>query len=691
MRPLPTSLLGAVAASALTGVAAAQTAPQMAPQAAPQPQEIAVDDIIVTGAPYGVTRRATTLAIEVLDETELATAPPSTLGDVLNGLPGVRTTAFAAGASRPVIRGMAGPRVLVLSNGVGLIDASGLSPDHQVAADPADASRIEVLRGPSTLAYGGTAIGGVVNVIDDRIASVAPDGGIEGRVGVQSTSVDNGWAASAGVSAAAGPFMVSLEGQRREAGDYAIPRPAESRRQLESEGEALETLEGGDLENSFSNVSVYGGGLSWIGSDGFIGVSMRRTESAYGVPGHEHHEDEEEHEDEDHDHEEEGVVTIGLEQTRYDVRGEWGLNVGPFERVRFSGGYADYEHTEFEGDEVGTQFLSDGWEGRVELVQANVNGWQGAVGGQVLRRNFNAIGDEAYVPQTRITEAGAFVLQRLDRGQFGVEGGLRFDHRNLDSLVGDRSFENVSASLGLFYRPNRDWFLGLSVASSGRGPTEAELFADGAHAATRAYEVGDPDLGSERVNSIEGTLHFDHGPFSTDLHLYHARYDGFIDLAPTGADEDGLPVFNYVQTDATFTGFEVETAWRLWDEGERRSLSLEAAGDYVRGETDLGPPARIPPWSATARVVMQLDAWTGRVELREVGEQDRTAEFELPTDGYRTLNAFLAWSPDPEGGLMLYAEARNLNDAEIREHASFLKDLAPSPGRNLRIGAVYRG
>ncbi len=637
-----------------------------------------LDDIIVTGAPYGVTRRATTLAVEVLDETELATAPPSTLGDVLNGLPGVRTTAFAAGASRPVIRGLAGPRVLVLSNGVGLIDASGLSPDHQVAADPADASRIEVLRGPSTLAYGGTAIGGVVNVIDDRIASVAPEGGLDGRIGIQSTGVDDGWAASADLSAAVGPLVVSLEGQRREAGDYAIPRPAESRHLLEAEGETLTTLEGSDLENSFSNVSVYGGGLSWIGADGFVGLSVRRTESDYGVPGHAH---------EGHD---DAAVTIGLQQTRYDLRGEWSVDLGPFERIRASGGYADYQHTEFEGEEVGTRFLSDGWEGRVELVQANIDGWQGAIGAQMLRRDFDAVGDEAYVPRTRIAEAGAFVLQRLDRGRLGFEGGLRFDHRNLDSLVAERDFQNVSASLGVFYRPGPSWFVGLSLASSGRGPTEAELFADGPHAATRAYEIGDPDLGSERANSVEGTLHVDLGPVSTDLHLYHARYDGFIDLAPTGGEADDLPVFAYVQTDARFTGFEVQAAWRLWDEGDRRSLRLEAAGDYVRGDTDLGPPARIPPWSATARAVMQHDAWTGRLELREVGVQDRLAAFELPTDGYRTLNAFLAWSPDPEGGLLVYVEGRNLNDAEVREHASFLKDLAPSPGRNLRLGVVYR-
>lgn len=655
------------------------------PAVARDPQEEAdLGEVLVTGAPHGVSRRATILATEVLDEAALETAPPATLGDVLNGLPGVRSTSFSAGASRPVIRGLAGPRVLVLSNGLGLIDASGLSPDHQVAADPADASRIEVLRGPSTLAYGGTAIGGVVNVIDDRIRDAAPEGGLEGRIGVQSTSVDDGWAASGGLAAALGSFVVTLEGQRREAADYRIPAPAESRRLLEAEGEPIGALESGVLENSFSNVSVAGGGLSWIGSEGFVGVSVRRTVSDYGVPGHAHHDDAPPPPGED-----EAAVTIGLEQLRYDLRGEWGLGLGAFEQVRFAAGYADYEHVEYEGDEVGTRFLSDGWEGRVELVQSARGGWRGAVGLQALSREVDAVGAEAYVPRTRVSEGGVFAVQRYDRGSFGLEGGLRFDRRDLDSLAGRRRFENVSGSLGLFFRPDDHWFVGLSLAANGRAPTEAELFADGPHAATRAHEVGNPDLASERVVSVEGAAHFDNGTWTADLHLYRARYEGFIDLVATGAEADGLPVLAYVQTEARFHGFEAEASWRAWEAAER-ALTFELAADWVRGDTDLGPPARIPPWSAALRAILEVDAWTGRLELRTVGDQARVSALELPTDGYRTLNAFLSWRPDPDRGPMLYVEARNLNDAEIREHASFLKDLAPSPGRNIRLGLVWR-
>ena len=320
---------------ALAGAAQAQTGPD-----AGQDEPTQVEEIVITGVPYGVTRRATTLALEVLDEEALATAPPATLGDVVNGLPGVRSTSFAAGASRPVIRGLAGPRVLVLTNGVGLIDASSLSPDHQVAADPGDATRIEILRGPSTLAYGGTAIGGVVNVIDNRIPDEVPEGGLEGRVSAQGTSVDDGWAVGASLAAGAGPFIFTLEGQRREADDYDIPVPAESRRQLEAEGEEVESLSGTTLENSFSNLSTYGAGVSWIGGNGFLGVAVRRTESDYGVPGHAHHHHEE---DEDHDdaplfaahaadEEEEEVVTIDLVQTRYDLRHP--VVDGPHRRLR---------------------------------------------------------------------------------------------------------------------------------------------------------------------------------------------------------------------------------------------------------------------------------------------------------------------------------------------------------------------
>ena len=667
------ALLSAAGWTALAGAAAAQDAPRTA----------ALDDIIVTGTPFGVTDRASLLAVEVLNEEDLAVAPASTLGDLVNGLPGVRSTNFAPGASRPVIRGLSGPRVQVLTNGLGMIDASSVSPDHQVAVDPAEARRIEIVRGPSTLVFGGSAIGGVVNIIDDRIPTEPAEGGLEGHLSAQASTVDDGTSFGGRLKANAGPLVFTVDAFTRSASDYDIPVFPESQRLLDEEGE-----EAGDertVENTFVELDQYGAGVSWVGSRGYIGASVKHVETTYGVPGHAHEPD-----PLDPDAEEE-TVSIGLEQTRYDVRGELTFDAGPFSAARLSAGWADYAHTEFEGDEVGTQFFSEGYEGRFELIQRERDGWQGVVGVQLLDRTFDAIGDEAYVPRTEIAEQGLYTVQRFDRGGLGFEGGLRLDNRSLESLAGERDFTNVSASAGAFFRPSAPLFLGLSVARNERAPSEVELFAEGAHVATGAFEVGNIDLDSEVATSIEATVHYASGPFEFDLHAYHASYDGFIDLRPTGLEDPDseLPIFEYVQTGATFRGFEAEASYRLWADGER-SLDLTGAADWVRASTDLGPAARIPPWSATAG----LD-WTSRLfdvglEVRHVAEQDRTTAFELPTDSYTMVNLKGAVRPFADRNVVLFAEAANLTDTEAREHASFQKDIAPQPGRSLRVGATYR-
>ena len=667
------ALLTALGWAAFAGAAAAQDAPR----------STQLEEVIVTGTPFGVTDRASLLAVEVLDEEDLAVAPASTLGDLVNGLPGVRSTNFAPGASRPVIRGLSGPRVQVLTNGLGMIDASSVSPDHQVAVDPAEARRIEIVRGPSTLVFGGSAIGGVVNIIDDRIPTEPAEGGLDGHVSAQTSTVDDGTSFGARLKANAGPLVFTVDGFTRSASDYDIPVFPESQRLLDEEGEAA-----GDertVENTFVELDQYGAGVSWIGSRGYIGASVKHVETTYGVPGHAHEPDPLEP-----DAEEESV-SIGLEQTRYDLRGELAFDAGPFSAARLSAGRADYSHTEFEGDEIGTRFFSDGYEGRFELIQRERNGWQGVVGLQLLDRTFDAVGDEAYVPRTDIAEQGLYTVQRFDRGGLGFEGGLRLDERSLESLAGDRDFSNISASAGVFFRPSAPLFLGLSVARNERAPSEVELFAEGAHVATGAFEVGDMDLDSEVATSVEATVHFASGPFEFDLHAYHADYDGFIDLRPTGVDDvdSGLPVFAYVQTDATFQGFEAEASYRLWESGDR-SLSLSGAADQVRASTDLGPAARIPPWSVTAGV-----DWTSRLfdiglEVRHVGEQDRTAAFERPTDGYTLINLKGAVRPFADRNVILFAEVANLTDEEAREHASFQKDIAPQPGRSLRAGVTYR-
>ena len=664
----------------------AQTPP---PVPADDEEEVAVQGVVVTASPLAISADALISNVEVIGRDQLDVAPAQGLGELLSGVPGLRSTFFGPGASRPVIRGLAGPRVQVLTNGVGQIDASSLSPDHQVATDPAEARQVEVLRGPSALLYGGSAIGGVVNIIDDRIPSSAPADGFDGRLSAQASSVDDGRQVSGAVKAGRGPFVFTADALFREADDYAVPVPPESRRQAALEGEEPEPAD--RVENTAVELTAYGVGFSYIGNRGYGGASIKRTETTYGVPGHGHHGEEEHEEGEEHEeHEEHGDVVIDLKQTRVDLRGELDVGFGPFNKARVSIGAADYEHTEFEGDEVGTRFTSDGVEGRFEFVQRQRRDWSGAVGVQALTRDLTATGDEAYVPSTTINEAGIFTVQRWDRDAWGFEGGLRLDRRELESEVGARDFTNWSASGGVFARPAPGLFMGLSLSRNERAPTEAELFAFGEHAATRAFEIGDIGLDSEVAWSLEGALHYDRGRLDADLHVFAARYDGFIDLRATGAEtEEEVQIFAYRQTDARFHGVEAEASYELWKDGGRE-LRLEGAFDYVRGDTDLGVPARIPPWSVTARLAGEAGPLQGHVEVRRVAEQDRVAEFELPTDGYTLVNAFVSYKPPAFEGVTLYVEGRNLGDVEAREHASFLKELAPLPGRNFRAGVAYR-
>lgn len=678
-------LAGAARAALLTALILPVATPVLAQSAGQDPEATEratrLDDIIVTGAPFGISRRATTIATSVIDEEALSIAPASSIGDLLSSEPGLRSTDFAPGASRPVIRGLSGPRVQVLTNGIGLIDASSVSPDHQVAADPGEANRIEIIRGPATLSYGGSAIGGVVNVLDGRIPDALPEDGLEGRLTVQGSTVDQGRSVAGRIDMPLGNFVLHFDGVKKESDDYAIPAPAISERLAAEESIAREDTD--KLPNSASELEAWGVGGSYIGENGFLGLSYKETDSTYGVVAEE-------------------TVFIELQQQRFDARGALRFDGGPFREVQGSYGHADYTHTEFEDvGEPGTIFNSDGQEGRIDLIQRERNGWNGAIGVQGLSRNFEAIGEEAFVPSTDIEEAGLYTVQRLDRDGYGLEGGLRYDRRTLTAtpLAGgselERNFDNWSASGAVFVRPSHDLFLGLSLSRTERAPSEVELFADGVHIATAAYELGDVTLETEKVTTLEGTVHYDRGAFRGDLHVYAANYDGFIDQRDTGLEfyfdeeDEYFPIFAYVQTDAKFRGFEAEAAYDVWSDGGR-AVTLEGAADYVDASTDLGPAARIPPYSVTGRIRYTSTPADLSLEVRHVGEQDDVAEFELPTDSYTMVNLSGAWRPMTDSGLTVFAELHNIGDVEAREHVSFLKDIAPMPGRNLRVGLAWQ-
>ena len=684
-------------------------------------QEDGQDVIVVTASPLDRTQDELLSGASVLDGDDLARQGVITIGETLRKEPGLSETAFGAGASRPIIRGLGGDRVRILTNGIGSIDAAAASPDHAVAVEPATAERIEVVRGTGLLRYGSSAAGGVVNVIDGRLPSAVPEDGLDGAVTVRGTSVDDGVQVAGGVTGkvadiGAMELVLHASGSWSEAEDYDIPGFAESaavraeEEAEEEEGEEHSEEEEvfGTLENSFVETENASFGASLIGEKGFFAVSVSETGTEYGVPGGHGHGHEEEGEEEGEEHSEEEGVFIVLDQTRFDLNAERLFDSGPFEKLSVFGGIADYEHTEFEGPgEPGTVFTNEGYELRIEALQMERDGWRGATGIQLRDREFSAIGEEAFVPPTETIQWGLYTFQELRTGPWHLEAGARFettDHeRSTDGFELD--FEGISGSVGAGYELNPNFNLAVSAFRTERAPTTEELFSDGPHLATDQYELGDEDLDIETATGIEGLIHLHDEKGAITLNLFYTDYDDFIYERETGLFGDAillaqgeddpeeleefgeLPVFQFTAADARFKGFELFGEYELaaWDGG---ALSVDGVLDYVDAEISGGENLpRIPPLGLTAGVEADWDRFSLRAEAEHNGSQDDTARFERPTDEFTLLNLYA--SAELVQGLTLRVAGLNLGDEEARVHSSFLKDDVPLPGRNVRVSLTY--
>ncbi len=640
-------------------------------------QETDEPEIVVT-APLEGSRIESLQGAEVLRRDDIVEQLNGGLGDTLDATPGISTTFFGAGASRPIIRGLGEDRVRVLQNGIGAIDASTASPDHAVTSDGLDAERIEVLRGSAALAYGGNAIGGVVNVIDQSIPTRAIDG-VEADALAAYSTVDTGLQGAFSAGFGVGDLAFRLSASAREADPYDTPV-----------GEAL---------NQWTSLRSFGAGGALVRDWGFAGLALKTTQDEYGLLPE--------------DPAEPGGH-IEMEQTRIETRGDFRGDFGPFERLDYGFQHSDYEHTEFEGGgEPGTTFISEGYEGRLEAHHRGER-LSGAIGLQFSSVDFEAIGDEAFIDATTTQDAGAFLVQRYDLGAWGLEGGLRLERRDIENVAfGDRSFENLSASAGVFVRPSQNWFLGATLARTERAPTAIELFADGPHLATANYELGDPGLSQESALSLEASARYDSGPVRIELNLYRIGFQDYIALVERGdvwwVDEDPpggegfaadeasaplstdiiLPVFNSVQQDATFTGGEISATARLFD-WAGFAISGDLGFDIVRAEFDGGGhPPRIPPQTLTLGLTAENAHWTGHFEVVDTSAQKRVASFEAPTDGFTFVNASLAWRPQGDDSIWsLRLDGRNLTDEIGRVHASFLKDDLALPGRNVRLTVI---
>lgn len=629
------------------------------------------------------------------------------LGDLLTKIPGVSSTSFAPGASRPVLRGQQGERVRVLIDGVGTADVSNTSVDHATTIDPITVERIEVLRGPAVLLYGSQAIGGAVNVIDKRIPTRMPDEAfhLDAFGGVDSATNMRTGAASLDVGVGSN-LVLHLDGSWRKSGDIDIGgfQVADALRadlltdaaEEEEEGEleeAEELREAADQRGTVPNT----GAESWTVNAGFgvilgestFGASVGYYDSSYGVPtrpgaGHHHGEEGEEEEGEE---EGEEIITIGLEQFRADFKGDVYLGDGALERLKLRVGFSDYTHTEFEGAEIGTVFESTSIEARAELVQNTGGTLRGSTGLQYTSRDFFAVGAEAYVPPNLTDQVAIFTLQEFGTGPFQIEAAARAEFTNVEAqTIGiERDFDTFSGALGLVYEGVEGIRIGINGSRAERAPSAEELFSNGPHIATQAFEIGDANLDTETAWGLEAYARGSIGAGTFNLTVFRQWFGNYIFLNETGEEEDELPVFEYLQQDADFFGIEADISYPIIDtDGFRLLTDLRAS--YVEAELADGTAVpRIPPLSLLGALEAQTGPFDIRGEVQWFDAQERVTTFETPTDSFTLVNAVVAWRPLADNqNVTVQIAADNIFDVNGRRHASFTKDFVPLVGRNFR-------
>lgn len=685
-----------------------------------------LSEVKVTATPLQGDAESLARPVDVLAGERLDEQKAGTLGDTVAKLPGVQSTFFGPGVGRPIIRGQEGPRVAVLSNGMGNMDASTVSADHATSIEPFLADQIEVLKGPATLLFGSGAIGGAVNVVDGRIARDLPDRPLSGRAELRGNSVNDERSGMFRLDGVNGNWVLHVDGLVRNGDDYRIPGYAvidglEDHSGHDHEEGDTDEPRRGTLDNSSIRTRAGGVGATWLGEGGYFGASASTYRTNYGIPNgaHVHADDDHDH-DHDHDHgdeEEEGEehdVRIDMVQNRFEAKGGIYNPVSFLKNINLRTAYTDYEHVELEGGTPSTRFTNRGIEGRLEAVQQQIGGWDGAFGLQFGNSDFGARGEEAFVPDTNTRNLGLFVLQEKQFGPFKLELGGRHDQVKLDP-TGEyraRTFDATNLSAAGIWKLNDAVDLRFGVDGSERAPTNEELYAAGAHIATRSLEIGDANLKTERGQRVELGIHTHSDRLDFSASIYQTRFKDFIYLADTGVVES-LPVRLWTQQDATFKGAEAEALVHLF-EGNSGDWDLRVFGDYVKAELDgsgsrsvdiavphgdhnhnytvdlanSGYLPRISPARVGADLRWSRDGWRASVGAVRYSSQKDTAQNEDPGAGYTLVDAHFAyrWDRSDSNSYEVFLDGNNLTNREARAHTSLLRDYSPLPGRGVAFG-----
>lgn len=654
----PRTLLASAVLSALSSLAHAQSAPVLADDAFVTPK------IIVTATPFGQGEADQILApAKILAGDELRDKLGATLGETLSQELGVSASAFGAGASRPIIRGMEGTRVKMLENGMAVSDVSGLSNDHAVSADGATARQIEILRGPAALLYGSGAIGGLVNVVNERIPTALEEH-IGGQAEVRYSSVDRGRNGSGSVDGAVGDIGFHVDGNARRADDYKIP----GHRVL---GDA--TSESGRLRRSFSEQESAGAGVSKVGAWGHAGVSVSHLHNLYGIPTFE-------------------GPRIDMTQRRYDVDSLLKAPLPGLEQVKFKLGYTDYEHAELnDEDRAEIRYTNRAFESRLEAKHQAIGGWQGTFGLQTEHANFagkSTEGGPDTVPATQSATVAAFIVEERTFGKLRVNAGARAESvKRTPDRGAQRKFDLGSYSVGAMVDLMPGYSVGATVSVAQRAPTTEELYSAGPHEATETFDIGNAAFKKETSRNIELSLQKTQGLLGWKGNLFLNKVKDFVYGNITGVliDEEFRERI-FEQADATVRGAEAEVSWNQHGQGWLGRMFADTA----RGKLDQGGSLPLQP---ATRLGADLGYRSGTVRaglsVIRAREQDRLAAFEdSATPGYTLLNANLQYTQRVGcHDVTWFLLAKNLLNEDIRLSTSVLKDVSPLPGRNFVFGA----
>lgn len=653
---------------------AALTTPVIA-TAAGNTNTIDLDQVPVTGNPLGVASDDMVVPVSVLGGRELSLRRQGTLGETLNGIPGVTATQFGPNASRPIIRGLDGERVRIMQNGVGVLDASSLSFDHAVGIDPLIIEQIDVVRGPAALLYGGSAMGGVVNAIDHRIPKESLNG-YTGRAEARFGGPDNTRNGAAVVDVGNGLFALHADVYSRETSNLEIPGYAVSKRKSLADGTERDSKGKKTLNNSAGFANGGAMGASWTFDKGYLGLSYADSNNYYGTVA-------------------EDDVKIDMNNKRTELAGEVRDLKGPIEKLKLRMAYTNYKHVELENGEVGTTFKNRGMQGSLEGTHQTFLGLNGVVGYQFQNTRFMALGEEAFVPSVTTQDQSLYLYEEYAIDKHKITFGGRTGETSVRSADSDnfgtgqnKRFSPNSFALGGLYTIDESWVATVNLSHNERAPSYFELFADGPHIATGQVEIGNTSLKKERSNGIDGQLKWKSGGHSITLGAYATKFKNFIGLFNTGNDRlvDGelLPEAEFRAVPALFKGLELEGKFALNDE-----WALRLRGDYVHAKdtrnNDYLP--RISPLRLGGGLDYRLGNWNARMDVLHAFKQNDVAENELKTDGYTNLSALVAYKLPVKYHVELFAKANNLLNDEIREHASFLKDISPAGARSVLVGA----